>query len=315
LRRTFTTRFSADDVPEDLGIPTPVQKSLILRLQVHPELLAILNETIDVRQELYIPGDAADELRGSPNVYHHERQPTPLSYSRPRSISARPPLVQCSDRDDEDGIPLQARRRNAIILPRKIHETEANGNENEKENSPVFSDVCQLSSPKAVADRIDADADLPMEEIIHHTARQSSSPPAHDGKIELPSLPSDSDATDVSRVREFVTQKNTPFLIVSSDDIEATRSSPTAVQLPMRSAATAQHPRDSDIIDLCSDDEDSIMGGSFKADIDGTPDFEDELRWPSQKRKRGGMQEVSDDGSDDVLEEADGDAWRRASLK
>jgi hypothetical protein len=234
---------------------------------VHPELLAISDETIDVRQQLYMPGNAADELRGSPNVDHHKRQPTPLSHSRSGSVSL------------------------------------------------VFSDACQPSSPEVVADRIDADADLPIEEVIHHAARQSSSQPAHDEKIELPSLPSESDATDVSWARDFVTKKNIPFLIVSSDDIEATRSSPTAVQLPRQPTAIAQLPRDSDIINLCSDDEDSIMGGSFKAEIDGTPDFEDELRWPSQKRKRGGMQEVSDDGDDDVLEEVDGNAWRRASLR
>jgi hypothetical protein len=95
-------------------------------------------------------------------------------------------------------------------------------------------------------------------------------------------------------VREYVTRRNIPFLIVSSDeDKEAPRSVPSALQLPRRPAVMAQVPRDSEVIDLCSDDEDSVMGGPFKAEIDGTPEFEDELRWPSQKRKRDEMHEIS----------------------
>jgi hypothetical protein len=62
LRHTFTTRFSADDVPKDLGISAPAQKSLIVRLPAHPELLAILNETIEAGKESYIQESAADEL-------------------------------------------------------------------------------------------------------------------------------------------------------------------------------------------------------------------------------------------------------------
>jgi hypothetical protein len=154
--------------------------------------------------------------------------------------------------------------------------------------------VDQLSSRKAVADRIDTNPDLPMEAIVHDAARQVLSLPARDEKIELPLLPSESDATDVSQVREYVTRRNIPFLIVSSDeDKEAPRSVPSALQLPRRPAVMAQVPRDSEVIDLCSDDEDSVMGGPFKAEIDGTPEFEDELRWPSQKRKRDEMHEIS----------------------
>jgi hypothetical protein len=135
-----------------VNISTPARKSLIVILQVFPELLAILNETIDAGQELHIPENAADEMRGSPNPDHHRRQPIPPNHSQPCSVSVHPRLVQYSDSDSDsdsdsgDDVPLQSRRRSAIVLSGEIYDTEADGNEKEEEYLRMSPVIDELSS-------------------------------------------------------------------------------------------------------------------------------------------------------------------------
>jgi hypothetical protein len=321
----------ANECKKHLGISTEVHRSLILKLQVLPEVLLILNETLDAGQGLQVTGGAEDGLRNVVNEDADERQPTPLGHTPVCSVAVQPSPVY--DGDSDPNIPLQTQAEDANTAPGMLHDTEADGVGNQGSNSRVPPDAFRSSPSKTPADRINADTDLLMEEAVHRVARQASNQPTQGENDELLSMPPESGAANPLPERTNMTPRNGSVLSISSGDIiEPPAPVSAADQLPKAapySVAPIGPPRVTDIIDLCSDGEDSVLVSPLKGEVDGTPDFErtrqlnfqnsdeGELRWPARKRKLGMMQVISDDDDDDdeVLEEVDGNAWKRASLR
>jgi hypothetical protein len=314
---------------KNLGISTEVHRSLILKLQVLPEVLLILNETLDAGQGLQVAGGAEDGLRNVVNEDTDERQPYPLGHTPVCSVAVQPSPVY--DEDSDPNIPLRTQAEDANTAPGMLHDTETDAVGNEGSNSRVPSDTFRSSPSKTLADRSNTDTDLLMEEAVHRVARQASNQPTQGENDELLSMPPEPGAVNPLPERTNMTPRNGSVLSISSGDIiEPPVPVSAADQLPKAapySVAPVGPPRVTDIIDLCSDGEDSVLVSPLKGEVDGTPDsermrqlnFQDfdegELRWPVRKRKLGMMQVISDDDDDEVLEEVDGNAWKRASLR
>jgi hypothetical protein len=309
-----------------------------MRLQVQPEVLAILNETADVRQRLHSADSAEDSPRSATNEEASRRPHAPSSHAQIFSVHVESPPVQ--DWDASHNVPVQSQVERVNIPPGNVHGTEEQEIETRRDSSrdSVFqsSNVSKASLPEPAADCADADEHRRLGQNVVEVAGRALGQPVHDDDGELPLMLPDPDVKSPSPGNADIIRRYGSVLSISSNgDIEATGITATAGQPPTKTDSPPPTavglPPDFNIIDLCSDDKDSVLAGSVKSEIDRTPDIQepsgsrqlkaqdyddDELRWPSQKRKRDVIEIASiDDNEDEVLEEINGNAWRSASLR
>ena len=153
----------------------------------------------------------------------------------------------------------------------------------------------------------------------------------NNNEVPLRSVP---DMTMSSPAPEYLDVRPRSISVISIDSASDVQESqvgarpapaPSHILFPPRDGMS--QPRESIIIDLGSEDEESVIAESPKREIEKTPEVvevpapnrqqnrvrgDGELRWPPKKGAKRKVR-VSNDDDDDIVEVVDGDAWKKAS--
>jgi hypothetical protein len=162
-----------------------------------------------------------------------------------------------------------------------------------------------------------------IEPMTGNSTRELANQKLNDRNIDLGIAKPRRPKPDVTRPGPEKTddhQRAASHLSISSDEFVDAKEmveqrSPVAVASRSRSKSRSTFFSGSHIIDLCSGDEDVATPPASKDGMNMTPEIDlGELRWPSsKKRKRRSRILISSDEQDEVLEEVDGGAWKKAS--
>lgn len=190
----------------------------------------------------------------------------------------------------------------------------------------------ELAATAAVSPQNEDTTEKVLKEPMRQTPTEIDNEP-----LSEPTKTPDIGASRSSTEKPDVFQRAALYINISSDEFTDANEMVDSEQRPSANTPGSRPATSggSHIIDLCSGEEDVATPAGSRHGIEATPDIgvmeypnrpstgavdSEELRWPSSKKRKhmpgNYISSDENEGEDDeVLEEVDGGAWKRASLR